>query len=172
RGWFYTTQHVDISLNNVKHFKFNNLNPEAEGKENREKENQKRFIGDLRNDTALAGKTVVDQDATMRDFYNENDEFTTFESDKKEHDDYLKSLSDEEKKLLNSGLNFYELSFSNIGGLVMPVILEFTFSDGSTEIQRMPAEIWLQNEEAFTKVFAFEKKVSKVELDPFLETAD
>ncbi|WP_417599651.1 M1 family metallopeptidase [Owenweeksia hongkongensis] len=172
RGWFYTTQHVDISIDNMEHFQFDSQNPEANSKADREKASKQRFIGDMRNDTALAGKTVVEQDESMRDFYNDNDEFTVFESDKKKYYDYIESLSDDEKKLLNSGLNFYEISFSNVGGLVMPVILEFTFSDGSTEVQHMPAQIWLKNEDSFTKVFAFKKKVTKVELDPFLETAD
>ncbi len=54
----------------------------------------------------------------------------------------------------------------------MPVILEFTFADGSTEIQRMPAEIWIGDEATFTKVFAFTKEVTQIELDPYLETAD
>lgn len=173
RGWFYTTDHVDISLDNATHYQFSTNNPDVENKLKRESaEAEKRFIGYQRNAETLKGKTVVDQDESMKDFYNSNDEFTTYSSDREAFKRYTESLNDEEKKLLNSGLNFYELGFSNIGGLVMPVILEFTFEDGSKQVERMPAEIWLQTEKHFTKVFAFEKKVKQIELDPFLETAD
>ncbi len=171
RGWFYTTQHVDISLDHVKHYKFKDPDPVVDANRQR-KEATNRFIGDTRNDTTLTGKTIVDKKPEMKDFYNENDEYTVFESDRAAYRNFMKTLSQEERDLLESGLNFYELHFSNIGGLVMPVIVEFTFEDGSTEVQRMPAEIWLKSEMEFSKVFVFEKTVARVELDPFLETAD
>ena len=81
-------------------------------------------------------------------------------------------MSSDEKEILNADHNFYELKFSNKGGLVMPIILDFTFSDGTNEIQRIPAEIWQINNEKVTKVFSFKKEVTQIELDPFLETAD
>ena len=174
RGWFYTTDHVDISLDEVKFYQFDSKNPDVENKNSREiaDATNDRFIGYQRNKETLEGKTVVDEDKSMRDFYNDNDEFTVYKSDRESYQRYIQSLSDEERELLNSGLNFYELHFSNNGGLVMPVILEFTFEDGSKQIERMPAEIWLKSEDQFTKVFAFDKEVEKIELDPFLETAD
>ncbi len=173
RGWFYTTQNVDISLNSVQHYQFSTKNPDVENKIARAKNAEKdRFVGQTRNEKEYGGKTIVDKDADMKDFYNSNDPFTVYGPDRTAYKKYLGSLSAEEKKLLNSNLNFYEMSFSNVGGLVMPVILEFTFEDGSTEIKHMPAEIWIGNEAHFTKVFAFKKKLAKVELDPLLETAD
>ena len=74
--------------------------------------------------------------------------------------------------MLASGLQIYQLSFENIGGLVMPVILEFEFSDGTSEVVRLPAEFWLRSEDKFTKVFWFNKEVKSIILDPYLETAD
>ncbi len=68
--------------------------------------------------------------------------------------------------------NFYELTFENKGGLVMPVILEISYEDDSKEIIQIPAEIWRKNAEKATKVFVREKKITKIVLDPFLETAD
>jgi hypothetical protein len=68
--------------------------------------------------------------------------------------------------------HFYQLNFSNKGGLIMPLIIEFQFEDGTSEIQRIPAEIWRYNNEKISKVFAFDKAVSQVVLDPYLETAD
>lgn len=68
--------------------------------------------------------------------------------------------------------NYYELSFSNIGGQVMSIILEFEFDDGTKEKQYIPAEVWLNNTENVSKVFVFTKEVRCIVLDPHLETAD
>lgn len=73
---------------------------------------------------------------------------------------------------MNSNLNFYELTFENVGGLVMPLIIEFQYADGTSEIERIPAEIWKLNETEVTKVFAKEKEVVQFVLDPMRETAD
>ncbi len=54
----------------------------------------------------------------------------------------------------------------------MPLILRFTFNDGSNEVVRIPAEIWRRSEESVSKVFMFDKEVYAIRLDPFLETAD
>ena len=54
----------------------------------------------------------------------------------------------------------------------MPVILEFTFTDGTKKLERIPAEIWLRHEDQVTKVFPFTKKVASITIDPYLETAD
>lgn len=68
--------------------------------------------------------------------------------------------------------NFYEITLTNKGGLVMPVIIEWTYKDGSKEIERLPAEIWRLNETKVTKVFAKDKEVVNVVIDPLKETAD
>ncbi|HPW62425.1 MAG TPA: M1 family peptidase, partial [Cyclobacteriaceae bacterium] len=68
--------------------------------------------------------------------------------------------------------NFYEITLSNKGGLIMPVIIEWTYKDGSKEIERLPAEIWRINETKVTKVFAKDKEVVNVVIDPLKETAD
>lgn len=171
RGWFYTTNNVDIALSEVKWYRLNSKNPAVENPIERE-EAQNEFIGDSRNNEALEGKRYSDAHPEMADFYNENDDWTVFPIDIKEYEKYRKSLSDEEKEVLDAGYNFYEINFENKGGLVMPIILRFTFADGSTTVSRHPAEIWLKNEESFSKVFVFEKEVKQIELDPFLETAD
>ena len=54
----------------------------------------------------------------------------------------------------------------------MPVIIEWTFKDGSKEIERLPAEIWRLNETKVTKVFAKDKEVVNIVIDPSKETAD
>jgi len=171
RGWFYTTDHVDIALKEVSWYKLDTKNPDVENPRKR-KEAENEFIGDDRNAEEFKGKHYADAFPEMNDFYNENDDFTVLPYDREQYEKYRKSLSKEEKDYLDAAWNFYEIQFENQGGLVMPVILRFTFADGSNEVVRLPAEIWLKRETSFTKVFVFEKEVLKIELDPFLETAD
>ena len=92
--------------------------------------------------------------------------------DRVEYKELLEELSEEEKALLSSGKNFYEITFKNHGGIVMPLIVEFQFEDGTSDLHRIPAEIWLMSEPTVTKVFETDKPASRIVLDPFLETAD
>ena len=78
----------------------------------------------------------------------------------------LKTSIKDSEGIVNPDQNFYEVKMKNNGGLVMPVILQFNYRDGSSEIKRIPAEIWRQNEEEFTKVFVLEKEVDNVVVDP------
>jgi hypothetical protein len=80
-----------------------------------------------------------------------------------------KQLASEDK---DAPQNFYELDFSNVGGLVMPILIEWTFTDGSKEVDRIPAYIWRKDENKVTKAFAKRKEVVSVQLDPYRETAD
>lgn len=77
-----------------------------------------------------------------------------------------------EEKAKYKDVNLYEITFSNKGGLVMPIIVQFTFEDGTTEIERIPAQIWRKNENKVTKVFLTHKKATSILLDPLKETAD
>ncbi|MEM1137964.1 MAG: M1 family peptidase, partial [Bacteroidota bacterium] len=86
--------------------------------------------------------------------------------------EFTATLSEEQKAQVAEKPYFYEVSLENKGGLVMPVILEFTYKDGSQEIKRIPAEIWRRNAEQIAKVFNTEKEVTSIVLDPFEETAD
>ena len=81
-------------------------------------------------------------------------------------------MSEDDVKVLESDYNYYNVDFVNKGGLVMPIILNFTFKDGTTEEVRIPAEIWRRNHENVSKVFFFKKEVASIEMDPWLETAD
>jgi len=81
-------------------------------------------------------------------------------------------MTREEKEAKYGKKNYYELHFSNKGGLVMPIIIEWTFEDGTKEVERVPVEIWRLNEEKVTKVFVKNKEVKSIILDPYKETAD
>ncbi len=172
RGWFYSTDFVDISLDNVKHFQLNTNNPETEKALNQEKAgNKQEFIGDVRNRESIK-QTVNEKDSTIDDFYEKRNLFEVDKLDKEEYAAFQNSLTQEQKKLLESNKHFYELSFTNKGGLVSPLIIQFTFTDGTKEVIRIPAEIWKMDQETITKVFIFDKEVKTFELDPFLEMAD
>ena len=172
RGWFYTNDHVDISLDKVNWFKINTGNPEIENTISKnQEENKNTYIGIRRNKSSIS-KTVTEFDDQSIDFYTTYDPFKTNILDKEDYIKYMKNLDADEKEILKSDKNYYELHFSNIGGLVMPIILEFTFVDRTTEVIRIPAEIWKKNSKEVKKIFILDKEVANVRLDPFLETAD
>jgi hypothetical protein len=172
RGWFYSTDNVDVSLENVKYFKLNSNNPEIEKNILKEKEMSKdQYLSDIRN-KILIEKTANEADQTLDDFYKQRNIYEVDALDRIEYEDFKSKLTHDEIKLLNENNHFYELTFKNLGGLVTPLILRFTYSDDSTEIIRIPAEIWVQGQEVVTKVFILKKEVISVRIDPFLETAD
>ena len=172
RGWFYTNDHVDISLDEVNWYQVSTGDPEIEkplAKSQAEKNDK--FIGAERNKTSIT-QTVTERDQEAVDFYTTYDPYFTTVLDKEEYAKYLENLSDEDKALLNAGHNYYEMQFSNHGGLVMPILLEFEYVDESKEVVRIPAEIWKRNDKQVSKVFITENELVRVTLDPFLETAD
>jgi hypothetical protein len=172
RGWFYSTDNVDVSLDNVKWFQLNTYNPEMEKPFNAARANSKdKFIGDSRNKDSVK-ETINELDPAIDDYYAKRNIYLIDALDRKEYDDFKQKLTAEDLKLLNSNKQFYELTFSNIGGLVTPLIIEVTFVDNSTEVIRIPAEIWRQYENKVSKVLIFDKEVISFRLDPFLETAD
>jgi len=172
RGWFYTNDHIDLAMNSVKHFKIDPEDPQKRMEVAKaEKKTAQRSISDIRNEKEIK-ETYNEKDPTLNDFYTTYDPTVPNELDMKEYNDYVSRLSEEDKALLNSGLNYYEIEFENIGGFAMPVILEFEYTDGTKHVERIPAEIWKMDSKTVTKVFPSEKEVKKITLDPFLETAD
>ncbi len=170
RGWFYGTEPVEISLEDVDSYRIDTQNPDKENAATKA-ENEKQTISQIRNTTDIK-TTVVDQNPELTDFYNSYDKYKPSASDKSRFDRYNSSLSEEEKKLIESGENFYSLTFKNNGGLIMPLIIKMDFEDGSNQILRIPAQIWRMNNQQVTKVVHTPKKVVQFTLDPFLETAD
>lgn len=172
RGWFFKTEPVDISLESVSWFKLDNRSP-AERKADAKKvfDREESYISKNKN-LKDNQKTVLESDPATRDFYNSYNPFSVTPEDEKAYSEFIARLSTQEKGLLNSNLNFYELRFKNIGGLVMPLIIQFNYTDGTSEIEKIPAEIWRLNESEVSKVFARKKEVKSIALDPLRETAD
>jgi hypothetical protein len=171
RGWFYTTDNVDIALKEVKWYRLNTKNPDVENEITRRQE-AKTYIAEMRNKESIK-ETVTEADTKTVDFYTTYDPLKVLNLDRKAYKEYYDKLEEDEKALLKAGNNFYEITFENIGGLVMPLILEMEYTDGTKEVHRIPAEIWkFEPHKEVTKVFVTKKEVKQFTLDPFLETAD
>ena len=170
RGWFYTTDHVDVAMTDVKWYQMSTKNPDLE---NPIKEDQfikeNAHIGISRNSTI---RTVVDEVPASRDFYNGYNQFEVSDADREEYEQYRSRLSPDEAAMLDAGYHFYGISFENKGGLLMPLVVKFTLEDGSEEVKRVPVEVWVKHEKSFTKWFNFSQRVVQITLDPFLEMAD
>ena len=171
RGWFYSTDHVDISLDNVRYYKINNQNPNENNAEKKKKfeEIKAKDISNQRNKDIV---TYRETDSKLSDFYTSYDEFSTTEKQLKKFENFQSKLDEDEKQILKEDKHYYEIKFKNVGGLVMPIFLDFTLENNTHELVKIPAEIWMKNNTQITKVFAFDKEVKQIELDPFLETAD
>lgn len=174
RGWFYSIDAVDIALDSIKWYKAD-LENDPEKKTDTLRNVRKEpyaFITKKRNREAIA-QFPVEKDSTLVDFYTHYRPWETDDSvDITLMIRYDSLFTSAEKKEKYGDKNYYELFFSNKGGLVMPVIIEWTYEDGNREIERIPVEIWRKNEEKFRKVFVKDKQVSSIVIDPFRETAD
>lgn len=174
RGWFFTNWHVDQGIKEIKWYQINTKNPETESAFARKLQEEAPVnISTIRDDEEkMIPQTWVERDEGAVDFYTNYDPLKVTLADVQDYERFVAGLSEEEKALLNSGMNYYEITFENVGELVMPIIVQFTYKDGSTEVHRIPAEIWKLNDKEVTKVFPSEKEVVSVALDPFLEIAD
>ena len=172
RGWFYSTDHVDIALDDVKWYQIDTQDPEVEAAFDRAAAASEPADIALIRDEEFIPTSYIEADPTLNDFYTTTDPFMVLELDKVEYEERMAQLSEDEKALLASGKNYYEITFRNEGGLVMPLILQFEYEDGSKEVRRIPAEIWKMSEPTVTKVFVTEQPAAQITLDPLLETAD
>jgi len=172
RGWFYTNDHVDIGIENVRWFKLENQDP-AYTKPLAKKENdaKPRAQYDIANDKDIP-QTVLEKNPNMKDFYNTDYQFKVYSVDREDYKKYYDKLSAEDKAFIQKGYNFYEITFKNHGGLVMPLVLKFDYVDGTNEVHRIPAEIWRRKHIEVQKVFVTKKEIKQITFDPFLEVAD
>jgi len=188
RGWFYSIDPCDIAIDTVKHAVYDATAAAPAGMGGRggmmngggrglDKPAVNAFedISKIRNKQDKSIVFLTDSDTTLRDFYWRYDRgLEPYDSVTKQPAPSFGAptvLTDEEKAKY-ADANLYEITFLNKGGLVMPIIVEFTFADGSKETKRLPAQIWRKNENKVTKVFLTNKKAVSIKLDPMRETAD
>jgi hypothetical protein len=172
RGWFYGIEPCDISISDVAWFQIDSKDPEKEKKFKKDQLNQSPESLSKQLDKTAIPVTRVMTYPELKDFYNTYDATKVTDYDKSNYEQYLKNLSEDEKKLLKGDKNIYWLEFENKGGLIMPLIVEFEFTDGTKEVKRIPAEIWRVNNSKVSKMFILDKEAKQITLDPYLETAD
>ena len=174
RGWFYNTDPVDLSIDNVSWYTLDTKNPDIEFPLMKKKKDEEPIQIWQEKNMVDIQETVVETDELANDFYNKYDPYEVTILDKEEFIRYRDSsvVEKREKEIYNSNLNYYEIKFSNVGGLVMPIILQLEYIDSTDYIIRIPAEIWKMNRDQVTKIFATKKEVKSFTLDPKLETAD
>ncbi len=170
RGWFYSTDHVDLAIKAVNLVQMDTRDP-AIDKANLEKDDkeQPQTITQQRNKDV---NYLLNRVPELEDFYNTYDKFAVTKQDKEDYKKLLEELEEDEKALLKIKRNIYIVDFENKGGLVMPIILKINYTDGSEEIKRIPAEVWRKNPQAVSKLIMTTKEIEKLEIDPYLETAD
>ena len=162
RGWFYSTDFVDIGINEVKQYYVTDTPTtelkNAKVRRGRFGEEKGPFVylvegtnAELKESDKKALK--VDEFKLLADYVNEK-------------------LTAEEKASLNAPKYFYEVEFNKPGGLIMPILVELTYEDGTTENFKYPAQIWRKNNDTAKKVYATSKAIKKIQIDPKLETAD
>jgi hypothetical protein len=162
RGWFYTTDYNDIGIKEVKKYFVSN---EASKEVNDFMKTRRRR--DSRNGPMVY--MIAEGSEDFKSAMNKPFKIEDFQA----LDEYVnKQFTAEEKAKLNEPKYFYQVTFDKPGGLVMPIIVEITFEDGTTENHYFPAQIWRMNDKEVTRTFATKKAVSKIIVDPKEETAD
>lgn len=156
KGWFYTTDVCDQSIDQVKWFKMRKTESDPETK------NLKVKQGDLN----------AKDEKKFDSFNNGPEPFSLTNTDPRMYGEFRSQIDDKAVMQKLDNKNIYEVTLSNKGGLVMPVIIQWTYKDGSKEIERIPAEIWRINENKVTKVFVKDKEVTSIVLDPQQEITD
>ena len=163
RGWFYTTDFVDIGVKDVKSY-FITDNPtkkakkflkERYGIEDLSRINAVYVVekGEEEFEESMKGKTALENSPTLKEYMMDN-------------------FSEGERKDMNVPKHFYEITFNKPGGLVMPLIVNYEYEDGSSERVTYPPQIWRKNDKQVSRVLATDKELKKVIVDPDLETAD
>ena len=170
RGWFYTTDAVDVSVDGISEYTVSTKDPEVEKAWQRaRKQAEPVSITDQRN---KGMERRVDRFPELKDFYNEHDDFTVTNKDRNKYNETMADLEDWEKELLKSGKHLTLVDFTNKGGLVTPLIVEIELKSGKKHIERIPAEVWRYSPTKITKLFITDEPVVGLVQDPYWETAD
>jgi hypothetical protein len=166
RGWFYTTDYVDIGVESVSRYALTST-PTEEGRVLLERFGIKDPDKNPRTKNSVY---LIDLDSKKsKKLKTEGEPFKNAENLHKYLETYY---SDEKGKQVDLPKYIYEITFNKPGGLVMPLIVKYTYADQSSEIKRYPVQVWRKNDKEVTKAILSKKKIVKIEIDPNLETAD
>ncbi len=192
RGWFFGIEPCDIAIDTIKHAVYD---PNATaaggggfgafggrggggngGRLDKPLVHAFEDISKIRNRTDKSIVFLTDADTSLRDFYWRYDRgLEPYDSVTRQPSGGTPQAPDpltDAEKAKYADVHLYEITFNNKGGLVMPIIVEFTFADGTKQEERIPAQIWRKNENRVVKTFLTNKKAVGIKLDPMRETAD
>ncbi|RBN50403.1 M1 family metallopeptidase [Flavobacterium psychrolimnae] len=162
RGWFYSTDFVDIGVKEVKQYYVSET-----------------VTKELKDATVRRGRFGQEKGPFVYLVPGTSEELSAKEkkalaiADVNLLSDYVnKNFTADEKTKLKSPKYFYEVEFNKPGGMLMPLIVELTYEDDSKESFKYPAQIWRKNNDTAKKVYGTEKAIKKIQVDPKLETAD
>ncbi|WP_370661588.1 M1 family metallopeptidase [Massilia aquatica] len=170
RGWFYTTDAVDVSVDGISEYGVSTKNPEIEKAWKKSQKDAEPVSVTTQRDKGTPRR--VDAHPELKDFYNEHDDFTVTNKDRNKYQEAVEGLEDWEKALLAKGKHLYLVDFSNIGGLVTPLVLEIELKSGKKYIERVPAEVWRYSAKKITKLIVTDEPMVGLTHDPYWETAD
>jgi len=160
RGWFYTTDYTDIGIKEVKKFAVTGR-PNENGiklaeRYNRDPKSLVYFIeeGTEGYEDAVKASTSIENVPTVKEYIMDN--FTP----------------EEQKAMKTAPKYFYQVTFDKPGGLVMPLIVQYEYADGTKEKITYPAQIWRYNDKEVSRTVASDKEIVSILVDPDLETAD
>jgi hypothetical protein len=157
RGWWYGTDNVDVAVDEVKWYRLRSDKADPENK----------------TQTVAQGDLAKKNDAkAAEDFSGGPTMFTLINTPENLNGEFKSRVNDNEIRGKLDGKNIYQVKFKNVGGLVTPLVIEWTYKDGSKEIEKIPAEIWRANESVVTKTFIKDKEVVSIVMDPNQELAD
>lgn len=177
RGWWYTTDHVDLAITDVREYRVSTKDPETEKPLLRDEmaEREPEPITQIRN-REEGRKTRLERREQLNDVYTENDEYTVTNKDRNKYQDFIKKLTPLEKqtydRVLEEDPYIYFIDFANEGGLVMPIPLTISYENGTTEEMMIPAEIWRRDAEHVTKLFISNRKIDSLLIDKHHQIAD
>lgn len=177
RGWFYTTDHVDMAVSGLREYKISSLDPDVEFELDRERHSEEvpETLSQVRN-REEGRQTRLQRKPELGDFYNEHDRFTVSNADRNRYAETLDALEDWERAALQRAVEedkfIYFIDFENIGGLPSPLPLLISNADDSQESLMLPPEIWRRNNKRVSKMLIRDQAISSVELDPEHRTAD
>ena len=170
RGWFYSTDHVDVGISNVKLYQIDTSDPDENAEYKRSEKDKKPKSLSVQRNASLTKR--VDLEPGLKDFYNDYDELQVSEDDRKTFRKFIDGLNAEERKLIKRKTNFYVITLQNLGGLVTPIPLTIRYDDATSETIRIPAAIWRKDPRSVNKLVITEKNIQQLEIDAQLETAD
>ena len=170
RGWFYTTDAVDVSVDGITEYTVSSQDPEVEKALQRARRAEEPVSVTRQRNQGMARR--VDAHPELKDFYNENDDFTVTNKDRNRYQEKMAGLEEWEKALLKEGKHLYLVDFTNVGGLVTPLVVEIELKSGKKMIERIPAEVWRYSPSKITKLFVTDEPMVGLTQDPYWETAD